>query len=57
MLGLITVPQFKLKQERMKICDSCEFNTKGLLPTCSVCNCILHTKTLLTNTKCPKNKW
>jgi hypothetical protein len=57
MLGLITVPQFKLKQERMKICDSCEFNTKGLLPTCSVCNCILHTKTLVINTKCPKQKW
>lgn len=54
---MLTVPQFKLQKERLEICSKCEFKIEKLVSVCSVCNCVLKTKTLLTNTKCPKGKW
>lgn len=54
---MLTLPQFKMQKERMEICSNCEFMVNKMVAFCSVCNCVLKTKTLLTNTKCPKNKW
>lgn len=57
MLDFLTVPQFKMQKKRMKICSNCEYKVGQLISICSICNCVLKTKTILTNTKCPKGKW
>ncbi len=42
------------QEERLKICRACESYKLGI---CSSCGCLLKLKTLLPNTKCPKDKW
>lgn len=54
-------------RERNAICNTCEFKRGDFklfgitifkrLKQCKVCKCSLYAKTLLTDAKCPKNKW
>lgn len=41
---------------RRAICDECPSNTKGGIPTCAHCGCVL---AIITNLKgrCPQRKW
>lgn len=43
-----------LKESRMKVCNSCEFNIHG---SCNQCGCNLETKTLWEISKCPLGRW
>jgi hypothetical protein len=47
----------ELKKQRMDICLKCEHYSKSLTGMCKVCGCILHLKTALKKSKCPKKKW
>ena len=51
---MITVPK-NIKDERLEICKTCEFFTS--LQKCKKCGCFMPAKVILTNTKCPINKW
>ena len=44
------------KQERHKICQSCEFLKKEEY-RCGICNCVLALKIPLKTSVCPKGKW
>lgn len=41
-------------RERLKICNSCEFNSNG---DCDICGCIIRKKAWWKSEDCPKNKW
>ncbi len=40
--------------ERMKICNNCSSNNKGI---CTECGCILSKKAWWRSEDCPKDKW
>jgi len=42
------------KNQRISICETCEFFDGGI---CTQCECISETLTLLKDTTCPKKKW
>jgi len=43
------------KEERLKICSNCpELNSKGF---CDDCGCLVTSKVVFSNEKCPRNKW
>ena len=42
-----------LKEERLRICDTCPHSGKQ----CKMCGCHLKTKVSLLNSECPLNKW
>ena len=42
-----------LKEERLRICDTCNYSGKQ----CEVCGCHLKTKVSLLNSECPLRKW
>ncbi len=44
----------ELSQARLKICNRCRKRTKY---TCSLCGCILESKTRLKSAECPLGKW
>ena len=58
-----THEQFELAQERIKICNTCEFKKEDPVIHCSVCGCALKAKIYTPNTfldidgSCPKEKW
>lgn len=45
----------KVQQERVSICNSCEF--LAVTRTCKKCGCFVDAKTKLMNQKCPVGKW
>ena len=52
----------KVAEERLKICETCEFNSKfhkTLRPDkhCTVCGCTLVAKVKCLSCDCPKDKW
>lgn len=50
------IPEFA--KERIKICDSCEFEKgKGKARYCSKCLCIIESKTAVEDEFCWENKW
>ena len=44
-------------EERLKICDDCEYKIDGKLPKCGKCGCYLSVKARMKTTECPINKW
>lgn len=46
-----------IADKRRAICNKCPNNTKGLIPQCSICNCILKWKTHSMSAACPIGKW
>jgi len=53
-----TLHQSKMAEERIKICDSCEFKSSVPFPRCTICGCALKKK-IFSPVKgaCPKGKW
>jgi hypothetical protein len=51
----MTVPA-EIKDERMAICNSCEFLFTPTM-NCKKCGCFVWTKTSMYHTKCPIDKW
>ena len=48
----------EIKQERLKICDSCEWiNTEKINKRCRVCGCFVFPKASIILEECPKGKW
>ena len=48
--------RFKISEERLKICRTCDkFNKDN--SKCSECGCFMDYKTLLQNAECPIGKW
>lgn len=49
----------KPKDERLSICQSCEYIKKpeSLLKYCNICLCSLELKTRMDNARCPLGKW
>ena len=45
----------RVSQDRINICNTCEYKTK--INTCSVCKCILPLKVKFMFSDCPKGKW
>lgn len=45
----------KTRNERLKICYSCEFQRN--MNRCGKCGCFLKTKTIFNTSTCPINKW
>jgi hypothetical protein len=45
-----------MSEARLKICNSCEFNVLG---DCALCGCLIATKVLDPNEKCPagQSRW
>lgn len=41
---------------RMTICRTCEHFEEGLAK-CKLCGCFMKAKTMLSNARCPLNKW
>lgn len=46
----------KIAQERMKICEGCEYYRK-LTTQCTKCSCYMKVKALWPVAKCPIDKW
>ena len=46
----------KLKEERLKICNDCEFYNWSLR-MCDECGCFMPFKSLIVKMKCPVGKW
>lgn len=46
----------ELIEDRLKICNSCEFLNKRLMK-CRQCGCFMKLKTTLREAKCPLEKW
>ena len=44
----------KQREERLSLCNECEFYWKGL---CKRCGCSLRVKSIFLNQKCPEGKW
>ena len=44
-----------VKQERIKICEGCEYYTED--KRCSECGCFVHIKAGWASEKCPLDKW
>lgn len=42
------------KEERLKICNNCPFENNG---SCNICLCVISSKVLFSNEKCPIDKW
>jgi len=42
------------KKKRFSICEGCEYRD-GI--QCSICECLVRAKTMLTTETCPKGKW
>ena len=52
----------KLKNKRLKICNSCEHKRDKWLAlftedSCVLCGCSISKKVSLKNTKCPDDRW
>ena len=49
----------KISIPRMKICKDCEYIKKinKIGNVCTICGCILESKTTVLNEKCNKGKW
>lgn len=50
-----TVSQ-KVRQERLSICENCEFFIKRIT-TCKSCGCYMPAKVTFAATECPERKW
>lgn len=48
------IAEKKVKEERKKICETCDKNKMGV---CSECYCIILSKTAYKNSTCPLGKW
>jgi len=46
----------KIAEERMSICNNCEFFFK-FTKQCKVCMCVMPWKATLADATCPKGKW
>lgn len=48
-----------LSTPRLLICSTCDkrVHIKGLGDCCSICGCVLQSKTRVSDEKCPNNKW
>lgn len=46
----------EIKEERLKICNSCEFLIKKV-NICKKCGCAMNVKTGLAESSCPIGKW
>lgn len=44
----------QMVKQRASICDKCEHKRFIM---CSKCGCIINTKIILKNSKCPEGKW
>jgi len=44
-------------EEKMKICETCEFFSKYMKDFCGKCGCYLPLKTKLPIFKCPLRRW
>jgi hypothetical protein len=51
---MLVVPD-NIKEERLQICNTCEFFTT--LSRCKKCGCFMPAKILIKRAKCPINKW
>ena len=54
-LGLLSEETMKRNQDRMDICNECEFKTA--LGRCGKCGCLLAAKTKCDKCTCPIDKW
>lgn len=54
-LGMLPEEKIKLFNDRMSICNSCEFKTA--LGRCGKCGCVLAAKTKCEECTCPIDKW
>jgi hypothetical protein len=45
-----------LRKSRLDICKNCEFFNK-ITTQCNQCGCIMSVKSMLVDSKCPKEKW
>jgi hypothetical protein len=45
----------KISEDRLKICQGCEFYK--ITKQCSKCGCVMPIKTQLANAECPIGKW
>jgi hypothetical protein len=46
-----------LASKRLEFCNPCEHNTKGMIPRCSLCGCVISAKVRVKHQNCPKNLW
>ena len=50
----VEIVDTETKEERLKICNSCPFEDDEV---CNICGCILESKAIFKNEKCPIDKW
>lgn len=42
---------------RRNICNSCEYKSKRIVGICTKCGCFIVSKTSISSSTCPENKW
>lgn len=53
----IGIAPVEVRQERLRICLSCEYYVEKRYKKCGVCGCYLIPKIKLKSESCPKGKW